>query len=140
MTARVPLLGALAVVLRDNHVLLAQRGKDPGRGMWGFPGGHVEWGETVAETAMRELHEETSIHARAGEILTHFDLILREGDEVKTHYLLVGVACRYERGEPQAGDDAMDAAWIPIGDVREGRLPLISGVADLMRLAIRRGA
>ncbi len=136
--ARSPLLGALAVVLREDHVLLAQRGKDPGRGLWGFPGGHVEWGETVAQTAMRELREETGIAARSGEILTHYDLILREGGEVVTHYLLVGVACTYVSGEPRADDDAMDAAWIPVRDVRAKRLPLIENVDTLLSLAIRR--
>jgi len=127
----------LAVVIHEGQVLLAQRGKDPGRGLWGFPGGHVEWGETVRDAALRELHEETAIEARAQRYLTHFDLIHRDdAGQAVVHYLLVGVLCRYQAGAPQAGDDAMDARWFPIDHVREGTVPLIDRVSELMEIAL----
>ena len=47
-----PRLGAIAVLVRKGHVLLAQRTKMPDAGLWGFPGGHVEPGETAMEAAV----------------------------------------------------------------------------------------
>ncbi|MCE8544765.1 NUDIX hydrolase [Ruegeria pomeroyi] len=133
-----PKIGALAVVIHEGQVLLAQRGKDPGRGLWGFPGGHVEWGETVREAALRELREETAIEARAQSYLTHFDLIHHDDNgQAVVHYLLVGVLCRYQGGTLQAGDDAMDARWFPIDRLRDGTVPVIDRVTELMEIALR---
>ncbi|HUF57442.1 MAG TPA: NUDIX domain-containing protein, partial [Thermohalobaculum sp.] len=41
------------------RVLLVRRLNEPDAGLWGYPGGKVEWGETVADAAVRELAEET---------------------------------------------------------------------------------
>lgn len=130
-----PRLGAIAVVLRDDHVLLVQRGKQPDRGLWGFPGGHVEPGETALEAAVRELHEETGVRARAVDYITNID-VLRHGPDgaLTAHYLLAAVLCAYQDGEPVAADDARDAAWVPVGRVLEGALPMSARVADLTRL------
>jgi ADP-ribose pyrophosphatase YjhB (NUDIX family) len=46
-------------------VLLTKRAKDPQAGFWCFPGGYVEWNETVDEAAVRELGEETHLEAEA---------------------------------------------------------------------------
>jgi 8-oxo-dGTP pyrophosphatase MutT (NUDIX family) len=55
----------LAVVARDTgRVLMLQRyddGKDPAGGMWEFPGGHIEDGETPLDAAKREWSEETGL-------------------------------------------------------------------------------
>ncbi|GGH35104.1 ADP-ribose pyrophosphatase YjhB, NUDIX family [Cribrihabitans marinus] len=133
---RSPRLGALAVILDGSRVLLVQRGKPPGLGLWGFPGGHVEWGETVRAAAVRELREETGIEAEAQDVLTCLDLVLAdEAGEVATHYLLVAVSCLYRGGTPMAGDDARDARWFDIPDVLSGALPMNDRVADLLALA-----
>lgn len=134
---RTPLLGALAVVLQDNHVLLVQRGKQPDAGLWGFPGGHVEWGETALEAARRELLEETGVSATPLHYLTNFDLLRRDEEGLTTvHYLLVGVMCRFESGKPAPADDAADARWVPVDTIRAGDLPMSDRVADLLELAL----
>lgn len=131
-----PRIGALAVVLRGDKVLLAQRGKEPNKGLWGYPGGHVEFGETVMQAAVRELHEETGLRARALEYLTNFDLLIRDRDGlVQAHYLLVGVACSDGGGDPRARDDVTDARWVPVADVRDGGLAMHDRVPDLLELA-----
>lgn len=135
MSAR-PKLGALAVVLRGDAVLLVQRRNAPNAGLWGFPGGHVERGETALAAATRELHEETGVTATATGYLTNVDLIERDaGGAVTVHYLLAAVACTYVAGTPQAADDALDAAWVSIADVRAGRLPLSDRVAAVLDAA-----
>jgi len=58
-----PIVAVLAVVLRGERALIVQRAQQPNAGRWGFPGGVLELGETVAEGAMRELFEETGIVA-----------------------------------------------------------------------------
>ncbi len=133
-----PKIGALAVVLHQEHVLLVQRSKEPDRGLWGFPGGHVEWGETVLQAAERELLEETSVAAEPLRYLDNLDLLRRDADgQVLSHYLLVGVACRYQSGTPLAGDDALDAQWFPIAQILKGDLPMSNRVASLLQLALK---
>ncbi|NOD64080.1 NUDIX hydrolase [Ruegeria sp. HKCCD9179] len=135
-----PKIGALAVVLRQDQVLLVQRSKQPDAGLWGFPGGHVEWGETVLQAAQRELREETSVIAEPSHYLKNLDLLRHDPNgQVLSHYLLVGVACTYLSGTPEAGDDALDARWFPIDQIREGDLPMSARVADLMEFALREG-
>ncbi len=134
-----PLLGAIAVVIHDGKVLLAKRKKQPDAGMWGFPGGHVEWGETALAAAARELHEETGVLANPVEYLTNYDLLRTdEHGQVTTHYLLVGVACTYVSGTPIAADDVSDAQWFSIDEIRANTLPMSARVIDLMELALTR--
>lgn len=113
-----PRVGAIAVVLHNDRVLLVQRRNPPDAGKWGFPGGHVESGETALHAAARELAEETGVIARPRHYLTNLDIILRdETGQVQVHYLLAGVVCDFVSGTPVAGDDASAAAWVPFADV-----------------------
>lgn len=57
-----PKLGAAAVVIESERVLLARRAHDPWKGRWGVPAGFVELGEHPIETAVREALEETGVH------------------------------------------------------------------------------
>ena len=56
-----PFVGVGVVVWRGDNVLLIQRGKPPRIGAWSLPGGAQELGETVRETAVREVREETGV-------------------------------------------------------------------------------
>ena len=60
--AQLPLVGVGVVVLnKDAEVLLIRRGHEPNKGLWTIPGGRQEPGETLAETAHREIAEETGV-------------------------------------------------------------------------------
>lgn len=132
-----PKLGAIAVVLHEDQVLLVQRRNPPNAGQWGFPGGHVEWGETALKAAARELLEETGVTAAPTGYLTNVDVVLRDPlGAVQYHYLLAAVSCDYVAGTPVADDDAMDAAWVPIKAVLSGDRDLSENVSEVLRLAI----
>src|ERR1044072_9841403 len=72
-----PIIAVLAVVLRGDKALIVERAQQPNAGRWGFPGGVLELGETVAEGAMRELLEETGITAEPGGVLNGHDAVSR---------------------------------------------------------------
>ncbi|MFE2684507.1 NUDIX hydrolase [Streptomyces mirabilis] len=57
---------AASCVVTDAGVLLQRRGDD---GLWGFPGGAIELGESAAEAAVRETEEETGLHVRVDSLL-----------------------------------------------------------------------
>ncbi|WP_425050675.1 NUDIX hydrolase [Psychromarinibacter sp. S121] len=134
---RRPKLAALAVVLRDAEVLLVRRRNPPDAGLWGYPGGHVEWGETVAEAAVRELHEETGVRAEAVGWLDNLDTIVRDADgAVQHHYLLVAILCQWRGGTPEPRDDVYEAAWQPVAEVLAGRLEASARVDDVLSRAL----
>lgn len=140
-TTVTPRLAALAVVPRGDSVLLVQRAHQPDRGLWGFPGGHVEPGETALEAATRELHEETGLRADPVEYLTNIDVIRHdESGALSVHYLLAAVLCEYRSGTPVAGDDAFDVAWMPLATLRAGTLDTSARVAELADLAFAHAA
>jgi len=115
MTAaqQLPRLGASACVFRDGRVLIVQRGKEPGRGIWSLPGGHVEPGETALEAAQRELGEETGIAADLAQLVGLYDIIRRDAaGAVTLHYAIACYAGLWASGEAVAAGDAMAARWV----------------------------
>src|SRR4029077_3877628 len=107
-----PIVAVLAVVLRGERVLIVSRATPPAKGRWGFPGGVLELGETVAEGAMRELMEETGVVAEPGGTLTVLDAIDRDPDGgVRYHYTLIALRGIWRAGEGVAGDDAGAVQW-----------------------------
>jgi ADP-ribose pyrophosphatase len=53
-----PQVGVGAVVVHQGRVLLVQRGRPPGEGLWAIPGGRQRLGETLQQAAEREIREE----------------------------------------------------------------------------------
>jgi 8-oxo-dGTP diphosphatase len=132
-----PIVGVLAVVLRGERALVVRRSNPPLAGRWGFPGGVLELGETVAEGAMRELREETSVVADPIGTLTVLDSIDRDGDgRVRFHYTLIAVRGDWRAGEGVAGDDADEVAWLSKDDIVKEGLLTAPGLMPLMDLAL----
>jgi 8-oxo-dGTP diphosphatase len=103
-----PILGASACVWRDGKVLLIQRGKQPGKGLWSLPGGKVEIGEQVESAAVRELFEETQVVADLAHAMGPFE-VWRDGILI---YSITCFAGHYVSGEAVAGSDAAEVAWV----------------------------
>lgn len=72
---------ATILVLNDqNQVLLIKRKRDPQAGWWAMPGGYLDWNETLAECAIRELKEETSLTVTTVKLVGIYDAIDRDKD------------------------------------------------------------
>jgi ADP-ribose pyrophosphatase YjhB (NUDIX family) len=101
------------VVWRGDEVLLIRRGRPPRQGEWGIPGGAQTLGETVFETAIREVLEETGLTVRPIGIVTVVDSILRDdAGVVQFHYTLVEVSAEWVSGEAVAASDADSIRWV----------------------------
>lgn len=81
------------------EVLLGLRKGSHGSGEWSFPGGHLEIGETLFETAKRETKEETNLDINKFELISVADEMRYLKSDGK-HYLNIGVKGLYEGGKP----------------------------------------
>ena len=127
------------MVKRGDRVLVVRRANPPMPGRWGFPGGVLELGETVAQGAMRELAEETGVEAEAGGPLTVIDTIDRDPEgRVRYHYTLVAVVGHWRSGEGVAGDDADKVAWLTRAEIVAQNLPTAPALLPLIDLALRK--
>jgi 8-oxo-dGTP diphosphatase len=105
-------------VLHEGRLLLVQRGKEPGRGKWSFPGGHMELGETVFEAMRREVLEETGVTAEPlAWVGVHDSIMLDETGRAQWHSITSYVRARLLSGEPCAGDDALQARWFTHSEI-----------------------
>jgi len=130
-----PVVSVGAIVVRGGRVLLAQRGHPPGEGMWAFPGGVVDLGETLAEAAEREIWEECGIRVRVLRPFAVVDRILRDkAGRVEYHYVIVDMLAEWVEGELQASSDARQVGWFTAEEL-EG-VPLTRGVLELARRAL----
>jgi ADP-ribose pyrophosphatase YjhB (NUDIX family) len=129
-----PYVGVGVVVLRGDEVLLVRRAKPPRQGEWGLPGGAQEVGETVHETARREVKEETGLDIEVLGLVDVVDAIRSDEDgRVRYHFTLVDVFARWIAGEARAADDAAEAAWFPMRKI--GELGVWSETERIVRIA-----
>lgn len=129
-----PWVGVGVVVLHQDRVLLVRRGKPPRLGQWSLPGGVQELGETVHEAGRREVREETGLEIEIFGLIDVFDSVQRdEAGRVRFHYTLIDLAAHWRSGVPLAGDDAADAAWMPLAEI--GALGLWSETERAIRTA-----
>lgn len=114
---------------------MVRRGKDPGRGRYAFPGGSLEFGETLADGVAREVQEETGLTVKVLDLL-FLSEVLPAGDATP-HFVLLDFGCDVVSGDPRAGSDAEEVRWAGAEAARA--LPLtVNMSAALGREPIRR--
>ena len=99
-------------MFRGGTVLLVKRGQKLGQGLWSLPGGKVEFGETVAEAAAREVFEETAIRASITGFVGLYEIITAD-----VHYAIAAHAAIYQSGEAKAGSDAAEARFVGVDEI-----------------------
>lgn len=105
-------------------VLLIRRGHDPFAGHWAIPGGFSEPQETVAESAARELLEETGIAGLPLEELRVFSKPGRDPRGWVVSVAFIAVLPVNRRAEAKGSDDATDAKFFVISEGADGSLSL----------------
>jgi len=112
---------------RDNRVFLAKRGKEARNesGKWEFPGGSVEFGETLEHALGRELMEEYGIEI---EVLSLLDVVNHIIPDEKQHWVSPSFICRITRGTPVIREPHKcdEIGWFSLDHLPENEMTIAS--------------
>ncbi len=115
-----PIPGVGIMIREKDKILLIKRAANPDKGQWSVPGGLVEVGETVKETAVREALEETCLEVELIERLGVVDKIEPDSSgEVLYHFIIIQYLAEVRGGELCAMDDALEAVWVTLDELRD---------------------
>jgi 8-oxo-dGTP diphosphatase len=112
-------------------VLLVQRGIEPFKGRWAFPGGFLKMDEDADTGARRELMEETGFEAGS---ITQFGAFTAVDRDPRERVITIAYMALVRKGSVQGGDDAADARWFPVSSVP----PLAFDHDRILRIALER--
>lgn len=101
----------------DGHqlnILLIERGADPFKGCWAFPGGFMNIDETAEHGAMRELSEETGLKLKH---LKQFGTFTAVNRDPRERVITIAFYALAKKSDVHGGDDAAKAQWFPINEV-----------------------
>ena len=102
------------------RLLLVQRANPPAAGTWSIPGGRVEPGEDDATAIAREVAEETGLAVRVGELVGQVERDAPDGRVyvIRDYVCTLDGAAADLAAAPVAADDAADARWVDLADLR----------------------
>ncbi|MPY93870.1 MAG: NUDIX domain-containing protein [Acidimicrobiia bacterium] len=105
---------------------MVRRGRPPGAGLWSVPGGRVEPGETLAAAVVREVAEETGLSCACGPLVGWVERL-----GIDHHFVIMDFEVTpFEVVVPRPGDDASEAAWVPLHEVAE--LDVVEGLVEFL--------
>lgn len=110
-----PVPAAGAVIVRDEQILLVRRAHPPKPGWWCLPAGFMEWQEHPAETAVREVAEETGLEIA----LTEFFEVYSGDDDPRSNAVLILYLAEIVGGRMTARDDADEVAFFHLDQLPE---------------------
>ncbi len=103
-------VGVGVIIQKDGKVLLQKRKGSHGEGKWSCPGGHIDFGETIEEAAIREAKEEVGVTIANVRFKTLDNHIFKKEGK---HYVTIWLEADYVRGKPRinAKDEISDVGW-----------------------------
>lgn len=109
MDAPRPKVGVGVFILKSGKLLLGKRLGERGHGHGEYcgPGGHMEFGETLEECAIRETREEAGIEIENVRFLCLSNILVWEGK----HYIDIGMIADWKSGEPKALEPHVREGW-----------------------------
>ena len=115
-----PIVGVGVVIISNAKILLEKRKSEPGKGKWSIPGGLVELGETIEQTVIREVKEETSLEVESPELVDVVNYItVDENGDIKYHFVMIDYLVKLKGGMLRAADDAAELNWVPLDEVEK---------------------
>ena len=103
-----PKVGIGVIVMKDGRFLMGWRKASHGSGTWCPPGGHLEYGETPEECAIRETLEETGVNIKNVRFGFATNDIFESDDK---HYITLNMLADWESGEPRAMEPGKATKW-----------------------------
>ncbi len=103
-----PKIGVAVLVLHDGKILLGKRKGTHGAGMWEAPGGHLEYGETIEECAIRELKEETGLSTPSADVIDWVENPAKIGNR---HYVTFFALVQSFSGTPTVCEKEKSEGW-----------------------------
>jgi len=101
-----PRIGIGAILIRQGLVLLGLRKGSHGSGTWALPGGHLEFGESVEDCAIREIREETGLRVQRLSAGPYSNDLFED-----KHYVTLFVVAHSESGEPRIVEPEKCSRW-----------------------------
>jgi ADP-ribose pyrophosphatase YjhB (NUDIX family) len=130
-----PFLAVSAAIVRDGRLLVVRRARRPAIGLFTFPGGGVELGETLEEAVRREVMEETALTIAPVGLAGHRDVILRDdAGRIMRHFVVLAFAARWLAGEPVLNDELAESRWIAPAEL--AALKTTEGLGEIVGAAI----
>ena len=114
-------------------VLLIERGIEPYKGCWAFPGGFLNMDETTEMGALRELKEETGFDVKV-DFLEQLGCFSDVDRDPRGRVITIAYYALVQKGTVKGGDDARNARWYPIGEIP----PLAFDHEKILRVALKR--
>jgi len=128
-----PQLAVSAAIFRDDEILLVRRARSPAKGFYSFPGGRVEFGETLHEALHREIDEETALQIQIVGLAGWREVV--PGTSGGGHYLILSFAARWISGEPVLNDELDDFRWLKPDAI--GNMQVTGGLPEIIQSAWR---
>jgi 8-oxo-dGTP diphosphatase len=130
-----PYLAVSAAIVRNGKVLVVRRARSPALNLYTLPGGGVELGESLAEAAVREAREETSLSIEVIALAGHREVIARDAQgQIERHFVILCFAARWLAGEPILSEELDDARWIKPAEL--GSYRTTEGLAEIVAAAV----
>lgn len=125
-----------AGILRGGRILLVRRATAPAQGLFTFPGGVVEAGETLQGALEREVAEETGLVIAPLALAGTREMISRDAEgRVERHFVILAFAARWLAGEPALNHELAEARWVAPPEI--AGLPTTEGLCEIAAEAAR---